>query len=84
MQRIFELSTWTVKFALISVYEQNKWDVSFHDTVTSAQELIVIIILHEIFRQNHTHISYLQIKLKVFVNHLYSRIIERESNYNNT
>lgn len=46
MQRIFELGTWTVKFTLISVYEQSKWDVSFHDAVTSAQKMIVIIILH--------------------------------------
>lgn len=54
------------------------------DALASMHDYVVTMMLYEIFRQNHTHISYLQIKLKVFVNHLYSRIIERESNYNNT
>lgn len=40
------------------------------DALASAHDFTVTMMLYEIFGQNHTHISYLQIKLKVFINHL--------------
>lgn len=40
------------------------------DALASAHDYAVTMMLYEIFGQNHTHISYLQIKLKVFINHL--------------
>lgn len=40
------------------------------DALASAHDYAVTMMLYEIFGQNHTHISYLQIKLKVLVNHL--------------
>ena len=40
------------------------------DALSNAHDFTVTMMLYEIFGQNHTHISYLQIKLKVFVNHL--------------
>ena len=40
------------------------------DALASAHDYAVTMMLYEIFRQNHTHISYLQIKLEVFINHL--------------
>ena len=40
------------------------------DALANAHDYTVTMMLYEIFGQNHTHISYLQIKLKVFVKHL--------------
>ena len=40
------------------------------DALSNAHDFTVTMMLYEIFWQNHTHISYLQIKLEVFVNHL--------------
>lgn len=40
------------------------------DALSNAHDFTVTMMLYEIFGQNHTHISYLQIKLKVFINHL--------------
>ena len=40
------------------------------DALANAHDYTVTMMLYEIFGQNHTHISYLQIKLKVFINHL--------------
>lgn len=40
------------------------------DALASMHDYVVTMMLYEIFGQNHTHISYLQIKLKVFINHL--------------
>lgn len=40
------------------------------DALSNAHDFTVTMMLYEIFGQNHTHISYLQIKLKVLVNHL--------------
>ena len=40
------------------------------DALSHAHYLTVTMMLYVIFGQNHTHISYLQIKLKVFINHL--------------
>lgn len=40
------------------------------DALASMHDYVVTMMLYEIFGQNHTHISYLQIKLKVLVNHL--------------
>lgn len=40
------------------------------DALSNAHDFAVTMMLYEIFGQNHTHISYLQIKLKVFINHL--------------
>ena len=40
------------------------------DALSNAHDFTVTMMLYEIFEQNHTHISYLQIKLKVFINHL--------------
>ena len=40
------------------------------DALSNAHDFTVTMMLYEIFRQNHTHISYLQIKLEVFINHL--------------
>ena len=40
------------------------------DALASMHDYVVTMMLYEIFRQNHTHISYLQIKLEVFINHL--------------
>ena len=40
------------------------------DALSNAHDYTVTMMLYEIFGQNHTHISYLQIKLKVFINHL--------------
>lgn len=40
------------------------------DALAKAHDYTVTMMLYEIFWQNHTHISYLQIKLEVFVNHL--------------
>lgn len=40
------------------------------DALAQAHDYTVTMMLYEIFGQNHTHISYLQIKLKVFINHL--------------
>lgn len=40
------------------------------DALASMHDFVVTMMLYEIFGQNHTHISYLQIKLKVFINHL--------------
>lgn len=35
------------------------------DALSNAHDFTVTMMLYEIFGQNHTHISYLQIKLKV-------------------
>lgn len=40
------------------------------DALARQHDFVVTMMLYEIFGQNHTHISYLQIKLKVFINHL--------------
>ena len=40
------------------------------DALATMHDFVVTMMLYEIFRQNHTHISYLQIKLEVFINHL--------------
>lgn len=40
------------------------------DALALMHDYVVTLMLYEIFGQNHTHISYLQIKLKVFINHL--------------
>lgn len=40
------------------------------DALASMHDYVVTMMLYEIFGQNHTHTSYLQIKLKVLVNHL--------------
>lgn len=40
------------------------------DALAGMHDYVVTMMLYEIFGQNHTHISYLQIKLKVFINHL--------------
>lgn len=40
------------------------------DALAKQHDFVVTMMLYEIFGQNHTHISYLQIKLKVFINHL--------------
>ena len=40
------------------------------DALATMHDFVVTMMLYEIFGQNHTHISYLQIKLKVLVNHL--------------
>ena len=40
------------------------------DALSNAHDFTVTMMLYEIFGQNHTHISYLQIKLEVFVKHL--------------
>lgn len=40
------------------------------DALALMHDYVVTMMLYEIFGQNHTHISYLQIKLKVFINHL--------------
>lgn len=40
------------------------------DALASAHDFTVTMMLYVVFGQNHTHISYLQIKLKVFINHL--------------
>lgn len=40
------------------------------DALEGMHDYVVTMMLYEIFGQNHTHISYLQIKLEVFVNHL--------------
>lgn len=40
------------------------------DALASAHDYAVTMMLYEIFGQNYTLISYLQIKLEVFVNHL--------------
>lgn len=40
------------------------------DALATMHDFVVTMMLYEIFGQNHTHISYLQIKLKVFVKHL--------------
>lgn len=40
------------------------------DALAMMHDYVVTMMLYEIFGQNHTHISYLQIKLKVLVNHL--------------
>lgn len=40
------------------------------DALATMHDFVVTMMLYEIFGQNHTHISYLQIKLKVFINHL--------------
>ena len=40
------------------------------DALATAHDYTVTMMLYEIFGQNHTHISYLQIKLKAFINHL--------------
>ena len=40
------------------------------DALASAHDYAVTMMLYVVFGQNHTHISYLQIKLKVFINHL--------------
>lgn len=40
------------------------------DALALMHDYVVTMMLYEIFGQNHTHISYLQIKLKVFVKHL--------------
>lgn len=40
------------------------------DALASAHDYAVTMMHYVVFGQNHTHISYLQIKLKVFINHL--------------
>ena len=40
------------------------------DALANAHDYTVTMMLYVVFGQNHTHISYLQIKLKVFINHL--------------
>lgn len=40
------------------------------DALSHAHDFTVTMMLYVVFGQNHTHISYLQIKLKVFINHL--------------
>ena len=40
------------------------------DALSNAHDFTVTMMLYVVFGQNHTHISYLQIKLKVFINHL--------------
>ena len=40
------------------------------DALSNAHDFTVTMMLYVVFGQNHTHISYLQIKLKVFVKHL--------------
>lgn len=40
------------------------------DALALMHDYVVTMMLYEIFGQNHTHISYLQIKLKAFVKHL--------------
>lgn len=40
------------------------------DALASMHDYVVTMMLYVVFGQNHTHISYLQIKLKVFINHL--------------
>lgn len=40
------------------------------DALSNAHDFTVAMMLYVVFGQNHTHISYLQIKLKVFINHL--------------
>lgn len=40
------------------------------DALASMHDYVVTMMLYEIFGQNYTLISYLQIKLEVFVNHL--------------
>lgn len=40
------------------------------DALSNAHDFTVTMMLYEIFGRNHTHTSYLQIKLKVLVNHL--------------
>lgn len=40
------------------------------DALASMHDYVVTMMLYEIFGQNHTHISYLQIKLEMFINHL--------------
>ena len=40
------------------------------DALSNAHDYTVTMMLYVVFGQNHTHISYLQIKLKVFINHL--------------
>ncbi len=40
------------------------------DALATMHDFVVTMMLYEIFGQNHTHISYLQIKLEMFINHL--------------
>lgn len=40
------------------------------DALALMHDYVVTMMLYVVFGQNHTHISYLQIKLKVFINHL--------------
>lgn len=40
------------------------------DALATMHDFVVTMMLYVVFGQNHTHISYLQIKLKVFINHL--------------
>lgn len=40
------------------------------DALAMMHDYVVTMMLYEIFGQNHTHISYLQIKLEMFINHL--------------
>lgn len=40
------------------------------DALANAHDYTVTMMPYVVFGQNHTHISYLQIKLKVFINHL--------------
>ena len=40
------------------------------EALARMHDFVVTMMMYEIFRQNHTHISYLQIKLEVFINHL--------------
>ncbi|MDD7225198.1 MAG: hypothetical protein PUH48_03745, partial [Prevotella sp.] len=40
------------------------------DALAGMHDYVVTMMLYVVFGQNHTHISYLQIKLKVFINHL--------------
>lgn len=40
------------------------------DALAMMHDYVVTMMLYVVFGQNHTHISYLQIKLKVFINHL--------------
>lgn len=40
------------------------------EALARMHDYVVTMMLYVVFGQNHTHISYLQIKLKVFINHL--------------
>ena len=40
------------------------------EALARMHDFVVTMMMYVVFGQNHTHISYLQIKLKVFINHL--------------